>query len=118
MVAVRVPVRDARRRGAADIDGLPVSTRDRVRQAEAAIHQAREEVELARPGAREDVRATITSEVRDLRTEADASAGRDLAVRTLRLEQLVLCKFGRTQRPHIPVHAELPAAELADQEVF
>ena len=48
-VAVGVPVRDARRRCAADLDRLTVGALDRVGQAEATLHQAWEEVELAGP---------------------------------------------------------------------
>src|SRR5439155_8758354 len=74
---VAVPVGRERRRGTADVDRFAVAALERLAGRELAVGLPAEEVDLARPGAGEEVGPPVAVQVHQLWSEADASADRD-----------------------------------------
>ena len=116
-IAVAIPVKSEDRRGMTHLDGLALGILDRRAGGKLAFPQAAKPVDLARPGAGEDVKRAIMIQIHQLWSEADASPRRDGAERTARLEPLVALESRTDIRAQVAVDPQPPFVELANEQV-
>ena len=117
-VAIVIPVAGECRCGVPDVDRLARSIANRSSGSEFTFAQAAKPVDLARPGAGEDVERAVMIQIHQLWSEPDASPRRDGADRTARLEPLVALEPRTRLRAQISVDPQAPVVELAHEQVL
>src|SRR5262249_7497096 len=105
------------RRGVADVDLLAVGVGQLDRRREGGAGFAVEEIDLARPGAGDHVTASVAVEVRQLRSEADASALGDAAGLAAGCEPGPFPEPGGTLLALVEVDAQPALVVLTDEQV-
>ena len=107
-ITIVVPVEGEDRRGVTHVDGLARGIFDRRAGGKLAFAQATKPVDLAWPGAGEDVERAVMIQVHQLWSEPDASPRRDGAERTARLEPLVALEPRTDIRAQVAIDPQLP----------
>src|SRR5262249_53901661 len=116
--AVAIPVRQGDRARPAGENRKPARESQPSALRVLALAEAAEEVDLARGiRPRHDVRDPVAVEVRELRTESDASPRRDARFLLARLEPSEAVELRLLRGPDVLVDAQLALAELTDEEV-